>query len=179
MCDYSLHGLENRLAKEGERLVLNKFRTGCKGFASKDDLHQLHAWRKAPAGMSLIKRGPFFFAEAWRHMAEAMDVARYDLPAVCLPHGATLQIISSPVEPRLQAGTGAVVGTTVRLIQVTHEPHRYRDAIMCLDSRWAGPLSLQNLPEGVVVEVLSLNLAAKEKARQPGAAHARAASSRR
>jgi len=34
MCDYSLAGLSNRLAVEGERLVVRRFPSGCLGMAS-------------------------------------------------------------------------------------------------------------------------------------------------
>ena len=34
MCDYSLHGIENRLAEEGEILVVHRFYTGSKGLTS-------------------------------------------------------------------------------------------------------------------------------------------------
>ena len=38
MCDYSLHGVRNRPAKVGERLVTTDFGTGTRGFASPDDV---------------------------------------------------------------------------------------------------------------------------------------------
>jgi hypothetical protein len=38
MCDYSLHGVRNRPAKVGEKLVTTDFGTGTRGFASPDDL---------------------------------------------------------------------------------------------------------------------------------------------
>ena len=38
MCDYSLHGVRNRPAKVGEKLVTRDFGTGTRGFASPDDL---------------------------------------------------------------------------------------------------------------------------------------------
>jgi hypothetical protein len=38
MCDYSLHGVRNRPAKVGEKLVTTAFGTGTRGFASPDDL---------------------------------------------------------------------------------------------------------------------------------------------
>ena len=38
MCDYSLHGVRNRPAKVGEKLVTTDFGTGSRGFASPDDL---------------------------------------------------------------------------------------------------------------------------------------------
>jgi hypothetical protein len=34
MCDYSLHGIKNRLADEGEQLFIHRFHTGSKGLAS-------------------------------------------------------------------------------------------------------------------------------------------------
>ena len=34
MCDYSLQGIENRLAKEGEVLVVHRFYSGSKGLTS-------------------------------------------------------------------------------------------------------------------------------------------------
>jgi hypothetical protein len=38
MCDYSLHGVRNRPARVGEKLVTTDFGTGTRGFASPDDL---------------------------------------------------------------------------------------------------------------------------------------------
>ena len=38
MCDYSLCGIPNRLAVEGEALVVHRFLTGSMGLASRADL---------------------------------------------------------------------------------------------------------------------------------------------
>lgn len=38
MCDYSLYAIQNRLAEEGEELVLHRFETGTIGFTSAWDL---------------------------------------------------------------------------------------------------------------------------------------------
>ncbi len=38
MCDYSLHGIRNRLAEEGETLVVHRFFTGSKGLTSPEYL---------------------------------------------------------------------------------------------------------------------------------------------
>ncbi len=38
MCDYSLHGVRNRPAKVGEKLVTTDFGTGTRGFASPNEL---------------------------------------------------------------------------------------------------------------------------------------------
>jgi len=39
MCDYSLHGIKNRLAEEGEVLVVHRFHTGSKGLTSPEYLN--------------------------------------------------------------------------------------------------------------------------------------------
>jgi hypothetical protein len=41
MCDYSLHGLKNRLANKGKQLFIHKFHTGSKGLASVADSPQV------------------------------------------------------------------------------------------------------------------------------------------
>ena len=41
MCDYSLHGVKNRLANEGDQLFIHMFHTGSKGLASVADLRGL------------------------------------------------------------------------------------------------------------------------------------------
>ncbi|HEX5482199.1 MAG TPA: hypothetical protein VFZ08_06190, partial [Terriglobia bacterium] len=41
MCDYSLMCVPNRLAKEGEDLVMHRFPTGSLGFASPSDLYRV------------------------------------------------------------------------------------------------------------------------------------------
>jgi len=40
MCDYSLQGLPNRLAIEGEELVVHRFTTGAIGLAARKELEQ-------------------------------------------------------------------------------------------------------------------------------------------
>ncbi len=50
MCDYSLYTIQNRLAEQGEELVLHKFQTGTLGFASVSEL------QAATRGKT---RGPF------------------------------------------------------------------------------------------------------------------------
>jgi len=74
MCDYSLAGLENRLAKEGEELIVHRFSTGSKGLASPEYLKSQSNGRKS-------KMRGFFRQKAL--MREC---------AVCIPDGAKLQI---------------------------------------------------------------------------------------
>ena len=53
MCDYSLHGLENRLAEEGEVLVVHQFYSGSKGLTSPEYLKPT----EQPKGlMAILKR---------------------------------------------------------------------------------------------------------------------------
>ena len=40
MCDYSLHGIKNRLAREGETLNVHRFNTGSKGLTSPEYLER-------------------------------------------------------------------------------------------------------------------------------------------
>jgi hypothetical protein len=40
MCDYSLQGIRNRLAEQGETLVVHRFQTGSKGLASLESVQQ-------------------------------------------------------------------------------------------------------------------------------------------
>jgi hypothetical protein len=47
MCDYSLHGIRNRLAEEGEILVVHRFFTGSKGLTSPKYLEPV----KEPKGL--------------------------------------------------------------------------------------------------------------------------------
>src|SRR5579864_2244767 len=74
MCDYSLMGVPNRLATEGEELLVHRFSTGSLGLASPSDLrrvsHPLQAWLSG-----------FWFFRAPEEGA---------IPAVCIPPGAQL-----------------------------------------------------------------------------------------
>src|SRR5579864_5366468 len=78
MCDYSLSGLPNRLAEEGERIVAYRFPNGVKGFVSEPEL------------ASFTCGHPSFWSKicAW---------FRNETPcAVCLPPGATLLLRDLP-----------------------------------------------------------------------------------
>jgi hypothetical protein len=45
MCDYSLHNTPNRLANEGERLVVYRFQTGTIGLTAETELQKHKAGR--------------------------------------------------------------------------------------------------------------------------------------
>ena len=55
MCDYSLMGIPNRLAEEGEELVSHRFPTGSVGFASPRDLRITELWAHSPGFWSILK----------------------------------------------------------------------------------------------------------------------------
>ncbi len=53
MCDYSLHGFENRLAKEGEVLVVHRFSSGSKGLTSPE---YLKAIEEGTGWMAILRK---------------------------------------------------------------------------------------------------------------------------
>jgi hypothetical protein len=89
MCDYSLHGIRNRLAKEDEVLLVHRFYTGSKGLTSPEYLEPAarpkgragsakeDGCRPAP-GMCGVRsrRGK---ARAPRHFAKAARSAWFEL----------------------------------------------------------------------------------------------------
>jgi hypothetical protein len=81
MCDYSLAGVPNRLAVEGEELVVHRFPTGALGLTS------LHT--------SLAR---VWFSKIWS--------ARVP-PAVCVPPGARLLLRDIPADWQHALGVGA------------------------------------------------------------------------
>ena len=80
MCDYSLHGIKNRLANEGEQLFIHRFHTGSKGLASVTDLRNLE--KPAPTDAGVWARFKCWVENQWRWKNGDMMRA---LPAVCIP----------------------------------------------------------------------------------------------
>jgi hypothetical protein len=72
MCDYSLHGIENRLAVQGETLVVYRFPMGSKGLTS-------------PAYLETPKPAKGFTASLAKKLMDPSPVC-----AVCIPDGAKL-----------------------------------------------------------------------------------------
>lgn len=140
MCDYSLCGIPNRLAVEGEQLVVHKFCTGSMGLASPADL-------QVPIAKAETKRN------FWQLLKEFFEPGRPAAltPAVCIPPGAQLILKDVPGEMQRQchvAGREAVTFT-----QLSADANSYRDAIRF---RNGFELRLQDLREGMRVEVISL-----------------------
>ena len=132
MCDYSLSGLPNRLAVEGERLVAYRFPNGVKGFVSQPELAAFNC--RHPTLWSRIC--------AW---------FRNETPcAVCVPPGATLLLRDLPAW--LRSGFRADGDEMVKFVQ--GESREYRDGIQF---RWGATALLQQLPTGQIADVLSLS----------------------
>jgi hypothetical protein len=150
MCDYSLHGIKNRLANEGEQLFVHKFHTGSKGLASVQDLKTIERPSPAPAGASVWARIKCWFDNKRVWISEDLTKS---LPAVCIPPGARLQLNAIPVGLQKQYGVGA--REEVTFVQLSAEPFRYRDAIRFNNGQ---EVLLQKLTDGLRVDVLCLSL---------------------
>jgi hypothetical protein len=132
MCDYSLYGIENRLAEEGEVLVVHRFYFGSKGLTSPEYLKP----SKQPKGWIAALK---------------MFAAQPRVCAVCIPDGARLLLhgISSALQ---QAhGLSATEAATFRQLSANAGTHR--DA---MEFRNRVKVRLQELDEGQQIEVLAL-----------------------
>ena len=133
MCDYSLHGIENRLAKEGEVLVIHRFHSGSKGLTS-------------PEYLKLIEEGTGWMAVLRRLFAAPRDCA------VCIPDGA--QLILHGISPLLQRIHGLSAIEPVSFRQLSADAGTYRDAV---EFKNGVKLRVQDLEAGQSVEVVALS----------------------
>ena len=141
MCDYSLHGLPNRLAIDGEELVAHRFSTGAIGLTSPAELcRALSCKRKSEKGgfWSVIRAAllPPLFPEA---------------PAVCIPPGARMRLADIPVSLQRELGVGTE--EIVTFTQTSALANTYHDAIRFENGR---QVLLQLLKEGQRIRILSL-----------------------
>lgn len=142
MCDYSLCGIPNRLAAEGEELVVHKFSTGSMGLASPADLPAPQPVAKKTTKKTFLESVKSFF-EPIRQPAVA--------PAVCIPPGAHLIMKDIPADLQRQFRVSAQEG--VIFTQISADVNSYRDAVRFSNGY---QVRLQDLREGMRVEVLSL-----------------------
>jgi hypothetical protein len=142
MCDYSLCGIPNRLAVEGEDLLVHRFSTGSMGLASLADLRECKRIKETAPRRSLWHR-----LSDWLQQADQFANA----PAVCIPPGAQLTVRNIP--EALQRRFHLEQEETAVFTQLTSESNRYRDAV-----RFHGDceILLQYLPEGMPMQVVSL-----------------------
>ena len=159
MCDYSLQGVKNRLANEGDQLFIHMFHTGSKGLASVTDLRNLD--QPAPAGAGMWAKFECWVENQWRRINDDMKRA---LPAVCIPPGARLHVDGIPWPMRRRFGVGP--REEVTFVQLTAEPFRYRDAIRFANGQ---EILLQKLSDGLTMDVLCLALAEDTPAPKPAA----------
>jgi hypothetical protein len=133
MCDYSLHGIRNRLAEEGEVLVVHRFFTGSKGLTSPEYLKAAQS-------------------KGWVAALKKFLAAETQACAVCVPDGARLMVYGIPLS--LQTVHGLSSNEPVIFRQLSLDVHTYRDAI---EFQNGVKVRLQELDEGQTVEVLALS----------------------
>ena len=144
MCDYSLHTYPNRLATDGEDLVVHRFGAGSLGLASPADLGPVISASKTAQGTLWCR------AKAWFLGYNAKWEAEKRIPAVCVPPGARLLLRDIPKGLQRELGVGQV--EEVAFIEITAEVNTYRDAVRFSNCRQA---LLQQMQEGQRVKVLS------------------------
>ncbi len=140
MCDYSLHVYPNRLAVEGEELVVHRFGGASLGLASPADLRTVMARTECDTLWCKIRQ---WFKAQWE--------LQPNVPAVCVPPGARLILAGIPKGLRRELGVGEIA--EVKFVQTGAEANTYRDAIRFENGR---QVLLQELHEGQRVMVLTL-----------------------
>jgi len=140
MCDYSLHALPNRLAVEGEQLLLHRYPTGTLGLASPSDL-------LTPAEPpDQARTGWWSRVKSWLSLSGMKPI-----PAVCVPPGAQLVLRDIPQYLQQQLGVGDEEEVT--FTQSSADAYSYRDAVRFNNGR---EVLLQKLAVGQRVDVLCL-----------------------
>ena len=149
MCDYSLHVYPNRLASEGEELVVHRFGGASLGLASPSDLRPVinasccDGTVKKPWSWSAIKE--------WFRTNRPQWQPDKRTPAVCVPPGARLMLKDIPKGLQRELGIGEA--EEVKFVEISAEVNTYRDAVRFNNGR---QILLQALREGQRVQVLSL-----------------------
>jgi len=139
MCDYSLHVYPNRLAEDGEELVVHRFGGTSLGLASPADLRAVKAHNKPGTLWSKIR---LWFKEQWEPQQQ--------VPAVCVPPGARLMLKDIPRSLQRELGVGEI--EEVKFVETNADANTYRDAVRFANCR---QILLQALHEGQRVKVLS------------------------
>ncbi len=149
MCDHSLMGIPNRLAVEGEQLIVHKFRAGSKGLASPLDLES--------ADSPIIEQPETI----WARLKSFFNTPeRPSVPAVCIPPGVRLVLQDIPASLQRDLGVGPIELVTFTQIKAANsnfgqfeEAGIYRDAVRFKHGR---EVRLQDLCEGQRMWVMSL-----------------------
>src|SRR3984885_1377857 len=120
MCDYSLHTYPNRLAADGEDLVVHRFGAGSLGLASPADLEPVISADRAAHGAQWARIKAWFLGRNPKWEAEKR------VPAVCIPPCARLVLQDIPKSLQRELSVGEV--EEVQFIEITAEVNTYRDA---------------------------------------------------
>jgi hypothetical protein len=146
MCDYSLMEFPNRLAVDGELLVVHRFRSGSLGLTSPVD----YDGSRAKTG------GKKTF---WSTVKELFLLPEPPAtPAVCIPPGARLVLHDVPGPLQKQFGVGAEEEVT--FLQTSAMENRHRDAVRF---RTGHTLRLQEFTVGQRVQVIDLGNSLEEE----------------
>ncbi len=145
MCDYSLHAFKNRLAADGEELVVHRFLGASMGLVSPADLQH-----PVPAAMS-DKKHLWSRIVDWLKAQKPQFELEKGICAVCVPPGARLILRDIPKGLQKELGVGEVEGVT--FVEISAEANSYRDAVRFGNRR---EVLLQMLREGQRVIVLSV-----------------------
>ena len=138
MCDYSRMGIPNRLACEGEDLVVYEFRTGSRGLTPDTSVTNTDTQRRYET-FGVVKR-----------LFGKLEPERV---AVCIPPGARLLLSDIPEDVQNSFAVGA--SEEVTFTQLTATANTYRDAVRFKNGR---EILLQRLNKGQRVRVLQLSL---------------------
>jgi hypothetical protein len=139
MCDYSLMEYQNRLAVQGEFLIVHRFPTGSLGLASVHDC--------CVAETQAIRTKTF-----WATLKEFFQPGKkHSVPAVCIPPGASLSL--HDLTPQVQKALAVGPDEVVTLVQLSGAAYTYRDAVRF---RTGQALRLQDLREGQRLQVIDL-----------------------
>jgi len=150
MCDYSLHVFPNRLAVDGEELLVHRFGGISIGLAARADVEEMNRRRREEAS----GRWSWARIERW---FQAQRGTEHQICAVCVPPGAQLMLRDIP--KHLQRSHEIAEIEEVRFVEITAESHTYRDAVRFANGR---QILLQSLREGQRVTVVSLDPAGVE-----------------
>ena len=157
MCDYSLHVYPNRLAVEGEELVVHRFGGTSLGLASHSDLCSID--RASPCDSTPNKPWSWAAIKGW-FLASGLEwQPDRRTPAVCVPPGARLLLKDIPKSLQRELCVGEV--EEVKFVEISAEANTYRDAVRFKNNR---QILLQALREGQRVAVLSVALRETEEA---------------
>ena len=140
MCDYSLMALKNRLAVDGEELVVHKFEACSVGLASAAELQAVQMNQPSKENGILARIKSFLTPCEDRQCT-----------AICIPPGARLVVRDIPVKLQREIGLHnteeEVVFTEISAVGF-RDAFRFRNGVELL---------LQRLKEGQRVKVLSVN----------------------